>query len=269
MLLDPLTIEGSGAGHPPAHGHGRPDRDPRPDRRPAATGAKPPERRTPTPDGGRLGGTGRRKKPADRLEGDAGDGRQPMAYAAPATEPGTAGERSGDARERTVDFSPVALGACPLCGSDVVEQPKSFGCSGWKQGCKFAIWKTIAGKAIGVRTAQALLKQGQTPVAPRLPIEGRQPFRGAAEAGGGEVRFDFDGGDRRRLTEGPRRRLTEASPVRLAPSRTRAWSSSAMARYDGVKQPFLAARSMRQVPSAVPFAASRVAALVALPGASI
>ena len=46
----------------------------------------------------------------------------------------------------------------------VVEQAKSFGCSGWKQGCRFAVWKTIAGKAIGVRTAQSLLKRGHTPL---------------------------------------------------------------------------------------------------------
>lgn len=33
------------------------------------------------------------------------------------------------------------LGACPRCGSPVVEGKKGFGCSGWKSGCKFVIWK--------------------------------------------------------------------------------------------------------------------------------
>lgn len=33
------------------------------------------------------------------------------------------------------------LGKCPLCAHDVVEGKKGFGCSNWKSGCKFVIWK--------------------------------------------------------------------------------------------------------------------------------
>lgn len=36
---------------------------------------------------------------------------------------------------------PNALGKCPGCGSDVIEGEKGFGCSNWKSGCKFTIWK--------------------------------------------------------------------------------------------------------------------------------
>lgn len=31
---------------------------------------------------------------------------------------------------------------CPKCGQPLQETDKAFGCSGWKTGCKFAIWKT-------------------------------------------------------------------------------------------------------------------------------
>ena len=34
------------------------------------------------------------------------------------------------------------LGVCPRCGSAVIEGKRGFGCSGYKQGCKFIIWKT-------------------------------------------------------------------------------------------------------------------------------
>lgn len=34
-----------------------------------------------------------------------------------------------------------SLGKCPRCGCDVVEGKNGFGCSGWKNGCKFVIWK--------------------------------------------------------------------------------------------------------------------------------
>lgn len=34
------------------------------------------------------------------------------------------------------------IGKCPLCGGDVYEYTKSFGCSNWKtKGCKFTLWK--------------------------------------------------------------------------------------------------------------------------------
>lgn len=34
-----------------------------------------------------------------------------------------------------------SLGKCPGCGSDVVEGEKGFGCTNWKSGCKFVVWK--------------------------------------------------------------------------------------------------------------------------------
>lgn len=34
-----------------------------------------------------------------------------------------------------------SLGKCPVCGSDVVEGEKGFGCTNWKGGCKYVIWK--------------------------------------------------------------------------------------------------------------------------------
>ncbi len=109
-------------------------------------------------------------------------------------------EKSSETTPRPIEqangFSSVAMGRCPLCGSDVVDQPKSYGCSGWKQGCKFAIWKTIAGKKIGVRVAQALLKNGQSPLIRGFQSKAGKEFEARLKLDGGEVRFDF--GDARR-----------------------------------------------------------------------
>jgi DNA topoisomerase-3 len=88
-------------------------------------------------------------------------------------------------------FATVALGLCPLCRSEVVDREKSYGCSGWRQGCQFAIWKTIAGKRISVRTAQALLSQGQTPVLKGFQSKAGKPFEARLKLDAGEVRFDF------------------------------------------------------------------------------
>lgn len=34
-----------------------------------------------------------------------------------------------------------SIGNCPVCGNPVIEGTKGFGCSNWKNGCKFIIWK--------------------------------------------------------------------------------------------------------------------------------
>ena len=104
--------------------------------------------------------------------------------------------RADDSARPEAAFGSGRASHCPLCGSHVVEQEKSFGCSGWKKGCRFAIWKTIAGKAIGIRTAQALLKQGKSPLLRGFRSKAGNRFKAHLKLEGGEVRFEFDGPDR-------------------------------------------------------------------------
>lgn len=96
-----------------------------------------------------------------------------------------------DAESSASGFAPVSLGPCPLCKSEVVEQPKAYGCSGWRQGCKFTIWKTIAGKRISVRTARALLNQGRSPKLKGFASRSGSAFDACLKLENGEVRFDF------------------------------------------------------------------------------
>jgi DNA topoisomerase-3 len=85
-----------------------------------------------------------------------------------------------------------ALGPCPLCGSDVVEQDRSYGCSGWRGGCKFAIWKTVAGKKVSPRTARTLLRKGRTPLLKGFTSKAGKRFDARLKLEGGAVRFDFE-----------------------------------------------------------------------------
>ncbi|KOO50767.1 type IA DNA topoisomerase [Priestia koreensis] len=61
------------------------------------------------------------------------------------------------------------MGKCPLCGHAVIEGQKGFGCSNWKNGCKFVIWKNdkflATMKKKPTKTmVKALLKNGVTTV---------------------------------------------------------------------------------------------------------
>jgi DNA topoisomerase-3 len=55
------------------------------------------------------------------------------------------------------------LGPCPICGRDITENRKAFGC--WSRedpGCGFVIWKGKAGKQLSPSMAAELVKHGRT-----------------------------------------------------------------------------------------------------------
>ena len=55
------------------------------------------------------------------------------------------------------------IGKCPLCGGNVFENPKSYGCGNWKEkSCKFTIWKhDCHGHDFTVDEVKALLQGGE------------------------------------------------------------------------------------------------------------
>ncbi|HUW63222.1 MAG TPA: DNA topoisomerase 3 [Spirochaetia bacterium] len=88
----------------------------------------------------------------------------------------------------------IALGKCPVCGREVVEYPKSYGCCGYKDGCKFAVWKAIAGKKITAKQAQILLAKGRTGVLKGFKSKAGKSFDAALVLGQqGKVDFHFPG----------------------------------------------------------------------------
>ena len=54
------------------------------------------------------------------------------------------------------------IGECPLCGEDVVESPRSYSCSGWRDGCGFTIWKEMYGTKLTEADAKSILEKGET-----------------------------------------------------------------------------------------------------------
>ena len=63
-------------------------------------------------------------------------------------------------------FPKESVGTCPLCGGEVKENAKAFGCSNWKEGCKYTIWKddkyiAALGKEVTRPMVELLLKNGK------------------------------------------------------------------------------------------------------------
>lgn len=85
------------------------------------------------------------------------------------------------------------LGACPKCGSPVVETKKAYSCSAWKtSGCDFAIWKQVSGKRLSEAQAKQLLVRGRTGQLKGFRSKAGKPYSAALKLDGDHrVRLDF------------------------------------------------------------------------------
>jgi DNA topoisomerase III len=87
-----------------------------------------------------------------------------------------------------------SLGACPKCGSPVVETKKAYGCSSWKKtGCDFAIWKQVSGKRLSEGQAKQLLTRGRTVQMKGFKSKAGKPYAAALKLDGEhKVRLEFE-----------------------------------------------------------------------------
>ena len=83
------------------------------------------------------------------------------------------------------------VGHCPLCGKDIIESNKSFYCSGFKEGCKFSVWKTIAGKKISKTNIKQLLENGVTTEIKGFKAKSGKQFNAKLQIINGEIKFLF------------------------------------------------------------------------------
>ncbi len=56
------------------------------------------------------------------------------------------------------------VGKCPVCGKDVVRTRFGYGCSGYRDGCKFSTGNIVCGKVVSLDNMKALLSSGSTPL---------------------------------------------------------------------------------------------------------
>lgn len=61
-----------------------------------------------------------------------------------------------------VDNTKEQIAICPSCQNPIIENQKGYGCSAFRYGCKFVIWKEVAGKKISKAQAKQLIESGKT-----------------------------------------------------------------------------------------------------------
>ncbi|MBR5109119.1 MAG: DNA topoisomerase III [Clostridia bacterium] len=73
--------------------------------------------------------------------------------------------KKGAAKRKSAAVQAVAGVKCPLCGRDVQENTKAFGCSGWREGCHFTLWKDGlrrgGGPMLNEKLVRLLLEKGE------------------------------------------------------------------------------------------------------------
>lgn len=85
-----------------------------------------------------------------------------------------------------------AVGICPLCGSEVRKNPRGYGCSGYKGGCKFFVASPLAGKRLSDNQVATLLEKGKTNLIKGFTAKSGKKFDARLQLNEGKVEFAFD-----------------------------------------------------------------------------
>lgn len=78
---------------------------------------------------------------------------------------------------------------CPKCGKPVRENTKAFGCTGYRDGCDFTIWKVKSGKKVTESMAKQLISKGSTSVLKGFKKNDGSTFDAALVLVDGKVEF--------------------------------------------------------------------------------
>ena len=75
-------------------------------------------------------------------------------------------EDKGSYKCQSVSYTHLDVYKRQVCGNDIIEGEKGFGCTNWKNGCKYTIWKNdkfieSMGKKVTKEMVKLLLKNGK------------------------------------------------------------------------------------------------------------
>ncbi|MDO5149850.1 MAG: DNA topoisomerase [Oscillospiraceae bacterium] len=82
-------------------------------------------------------------------------------------------------------------GKCPLCGREVRRTKFGYGCSGYREGCKFAVSGVICQRVISLSNVRLLLSEGRTAKINNFISKNGKPFSAYLKLENGRAVFDF------------------------------------------------------------------------------
>ena len=103
-------------------------------------------------------------------------------------------QQRGGKKDRGGGDQATDLGPCPLCRTGViVETAKAYGCSRYREGCGFTIWKRMGRRKLPKKVVRQLLKTGATDRLDFVSKAGKEFASRLKMGAGGKVEFDFSG----------------------------------------------------------------------------
>lgn len=85
------------------------------------------------------------------------------------------------------------IGECPCCHKGKIKEgDKSFFCSEYKAGCKFSVWKNIAGAKISVSDIQLLIAGKKTHKKKMTSSKTQKTFEASLQYINGKIDFIYD-----------------------------------------------------------------------------
>ena len=101
-------------------------------------------------------------------------------------------EKLSPEEDTDIGFFGDVVGKCPLCGSEVKRYKLSYGCSGYKNGCRFSVNLSICGRTISMRNVKQLLETGSTAKIKGFVSKKGTTFDAALKLSGDRCVFVFD-----------------------------------------------------------------------------
>ena len=94
-------------------------------------------------------------------------------------------------KDSEIGFFGDVVGKCPLCGRDLKRQRSFYGCSGYREGCRFSVNTRICGRTISIHHLKQLTEEGKTEMIEGFTSKNGNPFSAALKLENGRAVFDF------------------------------------------------------------------------------
>ena len=95
--------------------------------------------------------------------------------------------------DRDTGFFGDVVATCPLCGKEIKRFRNFYGCTGYKDGCKFLVGTSICQRVISIGDLRTLIAEGQTPVLQGfVSAKSGKQFDAALKLENGRANFLFE-----------------------------------------------------------------------------